>query len=86
MRTLKFIVESAMRQGIDVSLCGEMAAEADVVEALVGLGLRELSVQPRALPRVREAVRRVDAGLAAVEVEQILNPPGWAGVSHRRRM
>jgi phosphotransferase system enzyme I (PtsI) len=72
LRMLKFIVESAQRQGIPVSLCGEMAADVGSVGLLVGLGLRELSVQPRSLAAVRQAVREVDASRAARLAEEVL--------------
>jgi len=74
LRMIKFIVDSAKRQGIPVALCGEMGADPQAVGLLIGLGLRELSVQPRALPRVRQAVREADAEglrqLAAVALDQ----------------
>jgi phosphoenolpyruvate-protein kinase (PTS system EI component) len=38
-----------------------MAADPTLAGLLVGLGLREMSVQPRAIAPVREAIRRVDA-------------------------
>jgi len=75
LRMLKFIIDSAAQHGIPVSLCGEMAADPAVVALLVGLGLRELSVQPRALAQVREAVRKVEAGQAGRMAEQALNRP-----------
>ena len=62
LRMLRFIAESGERQGIPVSLCGEMAANPASLASLVGLGIRELSVQPRAIPAIREAVRQLDAG------------------------
>ena len=56
LRLIKFVVDAGARQGIPVSLCGEMAADPEFVSLLLGLGLRELSVQPRAIPGVREAI------------------------------
>jgi len=44
-----------------VSLCGEMAADPLFAELLVGLGLRQLSCSPHAIPLVKEAVRGVDS-------------------------
>ena len=61
---LKWIVDAARDEGIAVSICGEMAAEPELVSILIGLGLRELSVQPRAIALVREAVRAVEVGPA----------------------
>jgi phosphotransferase system enzyme I (PtsI) len=75
LRMIRFIVQSADIQGIPVSLCGEMAADCDATAMLVGLGLRELSVQPRAIAAVREAVRKVDAGQAKRAAEEALKLP-----------
>jgi multiphosphoryl transfer protein len=43
-----------------VAVCGELAADEQAAALLLGLGVRELSVTPRAVPRVKQAVRAVD--------------------------
>ncbi len=75
LRMLKFIIESADRAGIPVSLCGEMAGDEDLTPLLVGLGLRELSVQPRAILPVRQAVRELDSREAEARAVKALNLP-----------
>src|SRR6185295_10858596 len=40
-----------------VAVCGELAADERAAALLVGLGVRELSVAPRAVPGIKEAVR-----------------------------
>jgi phosphocarrier protein FPr len=40
-----------------VAVCGEMAADEQATALLVGLGVRELSVTPRAIPTIKQAVR-----------------------------
>ena len=40
-----------------VAVCGELAANAPAAAVLVGLGIRELSVTPRAVPGIKQAVR-----------------------------
>jgi phosphoenolpyruvate-protein phosphotransferase/dihydroxyacetone kinase phosphotransfer subunit len=50
---------------VPVAVCGEMAADARAAAVLVGLGVRELSVTPRAIPTIKQAVRALDSGAAA---------------------
>jgi phosphotransferase system enzyme I (PtsI) len=73
LRMLKMVVEAGGRQGIPVSICGEMAADLDSLELLLGLGLRELSVQPRAVGPVRNAVRRIDLSRARKLAQEALD-------------
>jgi phosphotransferase system enzyme I (PtsI) len=72
LRMIRFVLRQAAERGIPASMCGEMAGDASLVETLVGLGLREFSVQPRALRAVRDAVRRVDVGAAEDAVARMV--------------
>ena len=45
---------------IDVAVCGEAASDDLAIPVLVGLGVRELSVSPPAVPRVKAAIRGLD--------------------------
>lgn len=73
LRMVRFIVQAADARGLPVSLCGEMAADPKLAELLIGLGLRELSVPPRAVAPVREAVRRVQAAEARRLAEELMD-------------
>jgi phosphotransferase system enzyme I (PtsI) len=57
LRMLRFVIDSARAAGIEVSLCGEMAADPGFALLLVGLGLRRLSMSPRQIPEVKTWVR-----------------------------
>ncbi len=59
LRMLRFVIDSARAQGIEVSLCGEMAADPRFALLLVGLGLRRLSMSPRQIPEVKTWIREV---------------------------
>jgi phosphoenolpyruvate-protein phosphotransferase len=50
---------------ISVAVCGELAGDETAVPLLTGLGVRELSVAPRSVPGVKEAVRATGLDQAA---------------------
>lgn len=75
LRMIKFIIESADRAGIPVSLCGEMAGDEEMTPLLVGLGLRELSVQPRAIQPVRRAIAGMNTREAKARAMKALDLP-----------
>jgi phosphotransferase system enzyme I (PtsI) len=60
LRMLRTVVEQARLRGIPVSLCGEMASDPAQLPVLLGLGLREFSVQARALQPLRAAIRATE--------------------------
>ncbi len=62
---LRFVIAGADAAGKPVSLCGEMGADPDLLPILVGLGLRRISVSPRALPALRERLATIDSREAA---------------------
>jgi len=69
LRMLRFVIRAGRARRVPVSLCGEIAGSPELVPALVGLGFRELSCPPRAIPRVRAAIRETIAAEAARRIE-----------------
>jgi phosphoenolpyruvate-protein phosphotransferase (PTS system enzyme I) len=63
-------VEVGERGGLEVAVCGEMASHPLMSFALIGLGVRELSVNPRSVALVKNVVRRVSAAKAREAVER----------------
>jgi len=61
LRTLDTIARAAEAHRLPLSVCGEMAAQPLPAVLLVGLGYRELSMTPSAVPRVKAALRAVRA-------------------------
>ncbi len=57
LKLIRMTVEAGRWQGIPVSMCGEMAGDPHYVRLLLGMGLRELSMQPNSLLEVKEIVR-----------------------------
>ncbi len=60
LRLMQFATEAALRLRMPVSVCGEMAGNPKLVPLLLGLGLRSLSMNAAAIPRVKQAVRALD--------------------------
>jgi len=60
LRLIQFAIEAAMRHHMPVSVCGEMASEPRFCALLLGLGLRNLSMAPRSIPRVKQRIRGLD--------------------------
>ena len=56
-RMIKLTCDAGKSAGIPVSLCGEMASDPRYTWVLVGLGLRELSMQATAIPVIKNVIR-----------------------------
>lgn len=62
LRLIADVVRQADAARVPVSLCGEMAGRPLEALALIGVGLRSLSMNPAAIGQVKAMVRSVDAG------------------------
>jgi phosphotransferase system enzyme I (PtsI) len=70
LRLVAQVQATGAENGLDVSVCGEMASQPLTVFALLGLGVRHLSVAPRAVAEVKRVIRGVRAGAAADAVRE----------------
>jgi len=72
------LIDAVCRRAGDVpvAVCGELAADERAAPLLVGLGVRELSVSPAAVPRVKQAVRSLDTTHAAALAARALEAAG----------
>ncbi len=57
LRLVRDTVAAARARTLPVTMCGEMGGEAQYTVLLLGLGLREFSLTPAVLPRVRRLIR-----------------------------
>jgi phosphotransferase system enzyme I (PtsI) len=72
LRLIKRTVDVADLGGIEVSVCGEMASQPLMAFALLGLGVRQMSVAPRSVPLVKRLVRGVTAAHAKLAASAAL--------------
>jgi phosphotransferase system enzyme I (PtsI) len=60
LRLLRFIIETAHREGKEITVCGEMAADPLSAIVLLGFGLKKFSMNPIFIPRIKKALRSVE--------------------------
>lgn len=72
LRLIEFAATAALRARIPLSVCGEMAGDPSFTALLLGLGIRELSMTPRALPRVKERILALDAAAATLRARAVM--------------
>ncbi len=73
LRLIQFAIEAAARRQIPVGVCGEMAGDPRYAALLLGLGLRELSMAPRRIPRVKQRIRCLDMVAATRRAQAIMD-------------
>lgn len=64
LKLIERTVKTARENHLDVAVCGEMASQPLMAFALIGLGVRQLSVAPRSVPLVKRIVRSISASAA----------------------
>ncbi len=64
LRLLRMVVTAARKHNISVSVCGQMSSDPVFIPLLVGIGLRQLSVTPHAIPELKEVIRNLTVSKA----------------------
>ena len=81
LRLIQFTAEAALRNRIPVSLCGEIAGDPRFTALLLGLGIRELSMSPIKLPRIKQRVRSIELAAAATRARAIMDQSDQARIA-----
>jgi phosphotransferase system enzyme I (PtsI) len=71
-RLLLRIIEAARRYRKPVSICGELSGEVDFTLPLIGLGMRDLSMAPASIPKIKRLIRSISAKEAARVADVVL--------------
>jgi phosphotransferase system enzyme I (PtsI) len=64
LKLIRRTIFTAHQHNLDVAVCGEMASQPLMAFALIGLGVRQLSVAPRSVPLVKRIVRGISVKVA----------------------
>jgi phosphotransferase system enzyme I (PtsI) len=73
LRLVQFTAEAALRARIPVCVCGEMAGDPRYTALLLGLGIRDLSMAPANLGRVKQRIRSLDMVAATRRARAIMD-------------
>ncbi|MBA7700905.1 Phosphoenolpyruvate-protein phosphotransferase [subsurface metagenome] len=73
LRLVKFIIETAQRGGKEVAVCGEMAAEPLSALVLLGFGLKNFSMNPIFIPKIKKALRSVELKTVKKVIREAMN-------------
>lgn len=72
LRGLARVTACGAAQGIDVSVCGEMAHEPDFIPFLLGIGVRTFSADPQFLRSVQKTINTTDLSSARAYADALL--------------
>ena len=75
LRLIEQTIRSCHRANLPVSLCGEMAGDAELTRLLLGLGLREFSMHATEILKVKRVVRNSSVTSLARGVGRLLKLP-----------
>ncbi len=73
LRLIQVSIEAALRARIPVSVCGEIAGDPRFTALILGLGVRELSMNWSALPRVKSRILHLDIQAATQRAQVIMD-------------
>jgi phosphotransferase system enzyme I (PtsI) len=88
LRLIQSTAEVATRFKVDLAVCGEMASQPLMAFALIGLGLRQLSVAPRSVALIKRLVRGISIEIAGEAASAALRSGTALEAEHalRRRL
>ena len=76
LRFLKRVLGSLAGHSVDVTVCGEMGGRRLEALALIGLGIRRLSITPASVGPIKELIRKIDiAEITAAMNSWLAAPP-----------
>lgn len=86
---LSSVIKLGQKSGISVSVCGEMAGNAQLTKLLLGMGLREFSVHPSQLLLVKQEILNSDMTKLSAKVKRIVkmgHPEQIAEAVHKLKL
>jgi len=82
LRLIQFSLQSALRMGMSMSICGEIAGDERYTALMIGLGVRELSMAPASLLRVRQRIRHINADATRKLAQSVMGETNSEGMNN----
>lgn len=73
LRMLNKVINDGAKAGIEVSVCGDLAANADFTEILLGMGLKKFSVPLPMINRIKKKISDINLSSAQKLVKEMLS-------------
>jgi phosphoenolpyruvate-protein phosphotransferase len=80
LRLVARTMEAAHARSREVAVCGALASDQAAIPILVGLGVRELSAVPTAVPQIKRRIRSLDVTACTELAQRALQQKGAAQV------
>jgi phosphoenolpyruvate-protein phosphotransferase (PTS system enzyme I) len=71
IRSIKMVLDASEKAGISTIVCGEMAGSPVYATILVGLGITNLSMNPKSIPRIRKVLSQIAFDEASFIVKKL---------------
>ncbi len=72
LRLIQYVIQAGHKTGTPVSMCGEMAGTPLYIPLLLGMGLREFSMQPGSMLEVKRIIRACDVERLTDQVNKLM--------------
>ena len=72
LRLIEMTIAAGRRAGVPVAVCGEMAGDPALTRLLLGMGLRQFSMNPAQLFEIKQRVMQSDCALLRGRVQRLL--------------
>ena len=72
LKLIALVLEAGARANLPVTMCGEMAGDTQCTQLLLGMGLRNFSMHPKALAQVKQVILKTDVAALENPIKQLL--------------
>ncbi|MDD3732698.1 MAG: hypothetical protein PHU88_10015, partial [candidate division Zixibacteria bacterium] len=83
LQLIKMTVDACMRNDIEVSVCGEMAGDKQALPLFIGMGVKNLSMNPTKITDICRLIRKIDFNLVYHLAVSVLSSRTAASVTRK---